>query len=211
MIHALLAQEESNQNPLLPDVAELVVGGLAFLVVLYVLAKMLLPNIRKTLEARTDAIEGGIRRAEEAQAEAQRMLEQYRAQLAEARHEAARLREDAREQGAAIIAEFREQAQAEARRITEAAHEQIEADRKVAFAQLTRQIGELSVRLASRIVGESLEDDARQRRVVDRFLDELEQVTTADGTAGRTAVTSGATGPARADGGRPTGGPEQVT
>jgi F-type H+-transporting ATPase subunit b len=176
MIRALqLAQETSNENPLLPDVAELVVGGLSFLIVLYVLSRTLLPNIKKTLEERTNAIEGGIKRAEEAQAEAQRTLEQYRAQLAEARHDAARLREEAREQGAAIIAELREQAQGEARRITDAAHQQIEADRKVAFAQLKQQIGELSVQLASRVVGESLEDDARQRRVVDRFLDELEQ------------------------------------
>ena len=176
MIRALqLAQETSNENPLLPDVAELVVGGLSFLIVLYVLSRTLLPNIKKTLEERTNAIEGGIERAEEAQAEAQRTLEQYRAQLAEARHDAARLREEAREQGAAIIAELREQAQGEARRITDAAHQQIEADRKVAFAQLKQQIGELSVQLASRVVGESLEDDARQRRVVDRFLDELEQ------------------------------------
>jgi F-type H+-transporting ATPase subunit b len=190
MIRALqLAQETSNENPLLPDVAELVVGGLAFLIVLYVLSKMLLPNIKKTLEERTNAIEGGIKRAEEAQAEAQRTLEQYRAQLAEARHDAARLREEAREQGAAIIAELREQAQTEARRITDAAHQQIDADRKVAFAQLKQQIGELSVQLASRIVGESLEDDARQRRVVDRFLDDLEQ---SDAEAGDEASMTGA-------------------
>jgi F-type H+-transporting ATPase subunit b len=195
MIKALLlAQEEKNPNPLLPDTAELVVGGLAFLVVLYVLSKMLLPNIRKTLEERTDAIEGGIKRAEEAQAEAQRTLEQYRAQLADARHEAARLREEAREQGAAIIAELRDQAQAEARRITEAAHQQIEADRKVAFAQLTQQVGELSVKLAGRVVGESLEDDARQRRVVDRFLDELEQAAaTPDAEGVRTGAGASAT------------------
>ena len=192
MIRALqLAQETSNENPLLPDVAELVVGGLAFLVVLWVLSKMLLPNIRTTLDERTNAIEGGIKRAEEAQAEAQRTLEQYRSQLAEARHEAARLREEAREQGAAIIAELREQAQAEARRITEAAHQQIDADRKVAFAQLKQQIGELSVQLAGRIVGESLEDDARERRVVDRFLDELDQ--TAAESGDQAAMTGAAT------------------
>lgn len=197
MIRALqLAQETKNENPLLPDLAELVVGGLAFLVVLWVLSKLLLPNIKTTLEQRTDAIEGGIKRAEEAQAEAQRTLEQYRAQLAEARHDAARLREDAREQGAAIIAELREQAQGEARRITDAAHQQIEADRKVAFAQLKQQIGELSVQLAGRIVGESLEDDARQRRVVDRFLDELERSAAEAGDEARM------TGAARS-GGRP--------
>jgi F-type H+-transporting ATPase subunit b len=194
MIKALLrAQEESNPNPLLPDTAELVVGGLAFLVVLYVLSKILLPNIRKTLEERTDKIDGGIKRAEEAQAEAQRTLEQYRTQLADARHEAARLREEAREQGAAIIAELREQAQAEARRITDAAHQQIEADRRVAIAQLMEQIGQLSVSLAGRVVGEALEDDARQRRVVDRFLEELEQ-TTAQGDGAGVRTGAGASG-----------------
>ncbi len=102
------------------------------------------------------------------------MLEQYQSQLADARHEAARLREDAREQGAAIITEMREQAQAEARRITEAAQLQIAADRQQAFASLRAEIGSLSVQLASKIVGESLDDVARQSRVVDRFLEELD-------------------------------------
>ena len=108
------------------------------------------------------------------QAQARHVLEQYQAQLAEARHEAARLREEAREQGAGIIAEMREQAQAEARRITETAQAQIAADRQQAFASLRAEIGTLSVQLASKIVGESLDDDARQSRVVDRFLTELE-------------------------------------
>ena len=102
------------------------------------------------------------------------MLEQYRQQLAEARHEAARLREEAREQGAQIIAEMREQAQAEARRVTEAAHAQIEADRQQALTALRAEVGTLAVELASRIVGESLTDEARQSRMVDRFLAELE-------------------------------------
>jgi F-type H+-transporting ATPase subunit b len=171
---------EQNQNPLIPEIAELVFGTIAFFIVFYILGKLLLPRIAKALERRTDAIEGGIRRAEEAQAEAQRTLEEYRAQLAEARHEAARLREEAREQGAAIIAEMREQAQAESQRIVEGAHAQIEADRKQAFASLRSDIGKLATDLAGRIVGESLEDDARQRRVVDRFLAELEQTEVAE-------------------------------
>ena len=113
----------------------------------------------------------GPRTAEE---EAKETLAQYREQLADARHEAARLREEAREQGTAIIAEMREQAQAESRRITEQAHQQIEADKTAALTQLRTEVGPLATDLAGRIVGESLEDDARQRRVVDRFLDELE-------------------------------------
>lgn len=170
---ATLLAEEGN-NPLMPHPYELIIGGFAFLVVFLVVGKILTPRIQKTLGERTEAIEGGIQKAEEAQAEAQRTLEQYRAQLAEARQEAARLREEAREQGAQIKAELREDAQAEARRIIEAAHTQIEADRQQALAQLRTEVGRLSIELAGRIVGESLEDEARQRRVVDRFLEELE-------------------------------------
>lgn len=163
-----------NENPLIPNTDELVVGTLAFFIVFGLLAKVLLPRIQKTLEERTDAIEGGMERAKQAEEEARQTLERYREQLAEARHEAARLREDAREQGAAIVAEMREQAQAEARRIVEAAHQQIEADRQQALNQLRFQVGTLATELAGRIVRESLEDDARQRRVIDRFLGELE-------------------------------------
>ena len=162
-------------NPILPDVSEMVVGSIAFLIVLLVVGKMLTPKIAKTLEERTDAIEGGLKRAEDAQAEAEQTLEQYKAQLAEARHEAARLREEAREQGAQIVAEMREQAQADARRIVETAHTQIEAERQQAITQLRAEVGKLSVELAGRVVGESLEDEARQRRTVDRFLEELEE------------------------------------
>jgi F-type H+-transporting ATPase subunit b len=143
-------------------------------VLCFVLMKFVFPQMEKTFRARVDAIEGGIKRAEEAQDEAQRVLEQYKEQLAEARHEAARLREEAREQGAQIIAEMREQAQTEAQRVIDQAHSQIEADRQQAFTRLRTEIGELAVDLASRIVGESLEDEARRRGTVDRFLDQLE-------------------------------------
>nr|WP_236003488.1 F0F1 ATP synthase subunit B [Nonomuraea antri] len=173
MAATLLAQE-GGANPLIPHDYELIVGIFSFLVVFLVVGKMLVPRIQKTLADRTDAIEGGIKRAEEAQAEAQKLQEQYRDRLEEARRDAARLREEAREQAAQIKAELREEAQAEARRLVEAAHAQIEADRQAAFAQLRTEIGRLSTDLAGRIVGESLEDEARQSRIVDRFLDELE-------------------------------------
>lgn len=170
----LMVAQGEEANPLLPDVAEMVVGIFAFAVVLVLLGKVLIPRITVTLEERTDAIEGGLKRAENAQAEAQATLEKYREQLAEARHEAARLREEAREQGAQIIAEMREQAQADARRIVESAHAQIEAERQQALTQLRAQVGALSVELAGRVVGEALDDQARQSRVVERFLEELE-------------------------------------
>ena len=164
----------SSPNPLVPNWVEVIVGAIGFFIVFGMLWKVLLPRITRTLEERTNQIEGGIERAAKAEAEAERLAEQYRAQLAEARHEAARVREQAREEGAAIFAELREQAQVEARRIAEAAQAQIAADRQQAFASLRAEVGELAVELASKIVGESLADEARQSRVVDRFLAELD-------------------------------------
>ncbi len=172
-IVALLAAEEE-PNPLLPHLSELIVGTIAFVLLFLFLRAKVFPVFEKTYAGRHDAIEGGMERAKTAEEGAKETLAQYREQLADARHEAARLREEAREQGAAIIVEMREQAQSEARRLTEQAHQQIETDKNQALTQLRTQVGSLATDLAGRIVGESLEDDARQRRVVDRFLDELE-------------------------------------
>ncbi len=169
-----LADSTASTNPLLPSWPEFIIGTILFVLVFGALAKFLLPRAQQTLAERTELIEGGLARSEEAQAEAKQLLDRYREQMAEARHEAARLREEAREQGAQIIAEMREQAQAEARRLTEAAQAQIEAERQQALTSLRAEVGTLAVELASRIVGESLTEEARQQRLVDRFLGELE-------------------------------------
>jgi F-type H+-transporting ATPase subunit b len=172
--------DSATQDPLLPTGSELILGIVCFVIVFGILGKMLLPRITKMLNEREDAIQGGINRADEAQAEAQAVLNQYRAQLDDARREAARIREEAHEAGAQIMAEMRERAEAEGRRITEAAQSQIEADRQQALTSLRSEVGTLATELASRIVGESLADTARQGRMVDRFLADLE----AQGTAG---------------------------
>ncbi|MGN6599575.1 MAG: F0F1 ATP synthase subunit B [Actinomycetales bacterium] len=171
---SLAAAGEDAPNPLLPHLAEVVVGGIAFILLLVVLQRFVMPRFEAVFAERREAIQGGMERAERAQAEAQAALEDYRKQLSDARGEANRIREEAREQGAAIVAEMRQQAQAEAARITTAAHEQVEAERARVLAALRAELGGLAVELASRIVGESLEDEARQRRVVDRFLDDLD-------------------------------------
>lgn len=121
---------EEMENPLIPPIPELVIGLIAFVIVFGFLAKKLLPNINKVLEERREAIEGGIEKAEAAQTEAQSVLEQYKAQLAEARHEAARLRQEAQEQGATLIAEMRAEGQRQREEIIAAGHAQIQADRK---------------------------------------------------------------------------------
>ncbi|MHC5263328.1 F0F1 ATP synthase subunit B [Streptomyces sp. UC4497] len=169
----LAAEEE--MNPLLPPGPELLIGTLAFAIVFFVFAKKLLPRINQTLDERHAKIEGGIEKAEALQTEAQSVLEQYKAQLAEARHEAARLRQEAQEQGAALIAEMRAEGQRQREEIIAAGHSQIEADRKAAAQALRQDVGQLATDLAGKLVGESLEDTARQSRTIDRFLDELEE------------------------------------
>jgi F-type H+-transporting ATPase subunit b len=160
-------------NFLVPN-ATFFVELLAFALLLFLLAKYVIPPINRAMTARQEAIRQQFAELDEAKSEAHAAEEEFKSQIADARHEAARIREEAREQGAAIVAEAREQAQTEAARIVDHAHAQIEADRKAAMAQLRTEVGSLATNLAGRIVGESLDDDARQGRVVDRFLTELE-------------------------------------
>src|SRR6478752_2424315 len=175
MDHIVLAAAEGEtHSPVLPVWSEVILAFIVFAILYVLVTKFVVPMFEKTFAERTAAIEGGLSAAETKQAEADAKLAELEKQLADARHEAARIREEAREQGAAIIAEMREQAQAEAARIVEHAHTQIEADRKSAAASLRGEVGTLATTLAGRIVGESLDDQARQSRVVDRFLTELE-------------------------------------
>ncbi|HYO39660.1 MAG TPA: F0F1 ATP synthase subunit B [Nocardioidaceae bacterium] len=166
--------EEHGLNPLLPHLAEIILSLVVFGLLFLALRKWVVPNFEKTFAARTTAIEGGLQAAETKQAEADARLAELEKQLGDARHEAARIREEAREQGAVIIAEMREQAQVESARIVEHAHNQIEAERQQAVTSLRAEVGSLATSLAGRIVGESLDDEARQSRVVDRFLADLE-------------------------------------
>lgn len=170
-----LAQEGEKLNPLVPPLPELVIGLIAFAIVFGFLAKKLLPNINKVLDERREAIEGGIEKADAAKLEAQQTLDQYKAQLAEARHEAARMRSEAEQRGAELIAEMRAEGQRQREEIVAAGHAQIEADRKQAAQALRQDVGTLATTLAGKLVGESLEDHARQSRVIDRFLDQLEE------------------------------------
>ncbi|KMO97721.1 F0F1 ATP synthase subunit B [Streptomyces roseus] len=171
----LLVLAAETENPLVPPIPELVIGLIAFVIVFGFLAKKLLPNINKVLDERREQIEGGIEKAEAAQTEAQSVLEQYKAQLAEARHEAARLRQEALEQGTALKEELRAEGQRQREEIIAAGHAQIEADRKAASHALRQDVGKLATDLAGKLVGESLEDAARQSRTIDRFLSELEE------------------------------------
>ncbi len=184
----ILAAE--SQNPLIPPVSEIIVGLITFGILLFVLVKFVFPQLEKTFVARREAIEGGIERAEAMQAEAKAALDQYRAQLAEARNEAAQIRDAARAEGQQILEELRTQAQEESARIVARGEEQLAANRQQVVNQLRGQIGELAVELAGRVVGESLAEDARRSGTVDRFLDQLDGMsatTAGDGRGGASA------------------------
>jgi len=146
----------------------------AFALMFFLLGKYVIPPINRAMTSRQEAIRAQFAELDEAKADANQAEQEYKDQLNDAKHEAARIREEARDQGVQIVAEAREKAQQEADRIVQHAHTQLEADRKAAFTQLRTEVGSLATTLAGRIVGESLDDDERQSRVVDRFLTELE-------------------------------------
>jgi F-type H+-transporting ATPase subunit b len=179
-MNSITLAAEGELNPLIPHPVEIVLSLVVFALLYFAVKKWVVPNFEKTFAERTQAIEGGLAAAETKQAEADAKLAELNQQLSEARHEAARIREEAREQGATIVAEMRQQAQTEASRIVEHAHTQIEAERQQAVTSLRAEVGALATALAGRIVGEALDDDARQSRVVERFLADLESESSAD-------------------------------
>src|SRR3954469_1608620 len=166
----------ADENPLIPPWGEIIIGLIAFGLVVLVMMRFVAPRFEQVFRARREAIEGGIERAETMQAEAKAALEQYRAQLAEARSEAAQIRDQARVEGQQILEELRTQAQEESARILARGEEQLAAQRQQVVNELRGQIGALAVELAGRGVGESLADEARRSGTVDRFLQELDGV-----------------------------------
>ena len=174
MNQLIISAATEGVNPLVPNPWEMLVVFAGFAVLMFIVVKYVVPMFEKTFAERAEAIEGGIAKAEKAQAEASAALEEYKQQLTEARTEANRIREEARAEGAQILAELKEKAAAESARITAQAHTQIESERQAAVVSLRAEVGTLATTLASRIVGEALSDDARSARVVDRFLADLE-------------------------------------
>lgn len=177
MLHAFLvevAAEEETVNPLIPEFYDILWSGVIFVALLLVVRFFVVPRMYTALDARKDAIEGGLKRAEEAQAEAAATKGEYEAQLNEARAEAARIREQARTEGTAIVNEAKEQATVEAARIAANAQLQIEAERTAALVSLRAEVGSLALDLASGVIGEALNDDKKSTALVDRFLADLE-------------------------------------
>jgi F-type H+-transporting ATPase subunit b len=184
LIQFATAEEEGGggSNFLVPN-ATFLFEVISFLIIMWVLAKYVIPPINKAMTERQEKIKAQFDEAAQAKKDAEDTDAELKAQLADARAEASRIREEAREQGAQIIAQHREQAQVEAERITSNAEAQIEVERTQALSQLKGEVGAIATTLAGRIVGESLDDDERQKRSVERFIAELESDQTKSDTA----------------------------
>jgi F-type H+-transporting ATPase subunit b len=172
VVNAAAAAEQI--NPLIPQWYDIVGSLICFAIILFFFWKLVLPRMKKLLDERAEAIEGNIAKADEAQHKAEALLEEYTAQLADARSEAAKIREQARTDGQRIVAEAKETAAAEAARVTANAQAQIEAERQGALVSLRSEVGSLALDLASGVIGEALNEDKRAQAIVDRFLADLE-------------------------------------
>jgi F-type H+-transporting ATPase subunit b len=159
-------------NPILPEPDELIFGGLAFLLVLVVLARYAFPRINQGLKERSDRIQGDLEKAESSRTEAEQMLSRYEEQLQEARSEAGRIIDEARRTADSMRKDLLAKAEDEANQVVARAQEEIRAERDRAFGELRQQVGELSVELAARVVGESM-DKERQLRLVEGYIEEL--------------------------------------
>jgi F-type H+-transporting ATPase subunit b len=164
--HILAAE---THNPVVPIWQEVVVGTIAFALLVFVLGRFVWPRMEQTFQARVDAIEGGIARAEEAQAEAQRTLEQYRAQLADARNEANRLIEEARKSADVLRADLQQRAQADIAELRARAAADVEAAKSSALADLRAEVANLAIGAAETIVQKNL-DHETQLQLVENYI-----------------------------------------
>ncbi|MEX2458145.1 MAG: F0F1 ATP synthase subunit B [Actinomycetota bacterium] len=174
---AILAQEHapedvSEPKDLYPHTDELIVAAIGFTIVFLFMAKFVVPRLNKVLEERREKIQGEMEKAEGTRKEADGILEQYREQLANAREETNKIIEEARQTAEALRKDLTEKAEQDAQAIVARAQDTIRAERERAFQDLKAQVGELSVELATRVVGESL-DRERQLRLVDQYNEDL--------------------------------------
>ncbi len=175
MVPAVGALQETILGPLAPHyISEVFAGIILLLLVFLVMWKVVVPAFEKMYAERSDRIEGGMQRAAAAEAEAESARARYQKQMDEAREEAARIREDAKNLTAQMLAEAREQAAKESARILETGRMQLQAERSQLITDLRGEVGGLATTLAERIVGETLKDDERTGRTIDRFLAELD-------------------------------------
>jgi F-type H+-transporting ATPase subunit b len=179
-VHAVVAISESGKDLLYPKVSELILGAIAFFLLFAFMYKWVVPRLNAVLEERRQKIQGNLEEAERAKTDAEQLLTDYRQQLAGAREDANRILEEARRTAEAMRKDLMAKAEQEYQQVVGRAQEEIRAERDRVFQELKAQLGELSLALAARVVGEEL-DRSRQLRLVDQYIEELEGLATSNG------------------------------
>lgn len=174
---AILAASEGDGGSavelLLPAWPELIAGIIAFSIVFFFVSRWVWPSLTKMMETRQEAIAGELTSAEKAKAEAESLRTDYQAQLADARTESSRIVEEARKAADQLRADIVAKAEADAEQIRARAREEAAGEKARALAEAKAQVGDISVELASKIVGESLDQSSHQA-LIDRYLADLE-------------------------------------
>ena len=157
---------------ILPPAAELFWGAVAFGIVYLLVAKLAFPKINELLEERSASIEGKMHEADERLEEAQQTKSQYEQKLSEARDEASRIVDDARQEAEEQRRQIIARAEGEAEQVLERARAEIATERDRAIQQLRAEVSRLSVQLAEKIIQREL-DDRTHEDLVDRYIDSL--------------------------------------
>jgi len=173
LLASVMLAAGSSKNPILPATNEIIWGTVAFVLLLLILARTgVFKQIEHALAERTARIEGKLEKAEQIRREAEETLAEYRTLLAAAREESNRILEDARRSADQVRRELVQKAEAEASRVIQRAEEEIRAERDRAVSDVRREAATLALQLAERVIGETM-DEARQLRLVDRYIEEI--------------------------------------
>jgi F-type H+-transporting ATPase subunit b len=155
-----------------PAKNELIWGVLSFIVLLVGMWKFALPPIKKMMQDRTDRIRDNLDEAEKAKSDAQRVLEDYQLQLADAKSESARIIEEARQTAEQMRRDLMVRAEAEVNELRDRTRTEIEAAQQRAIADLRNQVSELAIGAAEVVVQKNLDRDTN-RGLVERFIEQV--------------------------------------
>jgi len=147
---------------------------LTFLVVVFILGKFAWKPILKSLREREDAIDGAILKAEETQAEMEKLQAQNADLLKEAREERDVILKDAKSTGDKMIAEAKKTAAVEGQKMLEQAKAEIEQQTNQAMSELKKEVSTLSISMAEKIIGKKFEDPKEQSQYIEQRLKDLE-------------------------------------
>lgn len=159
-------------NPILPATNELVIGGLAFLILLAAMWKFAFPAVQKGMEARTQTIRDNLDEAERTKADAQRILEDYQRQLADAKNESGRIIDEARQTAEQMRRDLMTRAEAEVNELRDRTRSEIDAAQQRAVADLRTQVSELAIGAAEVVVQKNLDRDTN-RALVERYIEQV--------------------------------------